>query len=103
MNAKEIRDLRSEIAKLTGRTPVSTNEMYLTRRLADLRSSPPAPRSPSDAPVISVSVSAAAREAIHAIAAAELLGVSELVRRAIGEYARRRGHPDLASAIEVGG
>lgn len=103
MSGREVRELRSEIAKLTGRTPVSTNETYLTRRLADLRSSPPAPRSPSDAPVISVSVSAAAREAIIAIAAEELIGVSELVRRAIGEYARRRGHQDLASAIEVSG
>lgn len=94
----EIHALREEIAKISTIRPTSTDLAYLTRRLADLKrqkSKPKRRRAPtSDEPnvVTSVSMPRAAQAATLRIADGEKLGRSDLIRRALAEYAAKHGY-----------
>lgn len=98
----DIDEIRRQIAGLTGKTPKSRDLDYLARKLAELRKrrrdaskaeDRHAERSTDDpSEVLSVSMPRSAKLATIRIAGGELVGVSELVRRAVGEYAAKRGY-----------
>lgn len=99
--------MKHEIAKLTGLEPKSLDEAYLARRLAALRQRKTdgrkAEKRYGDASVVvAVSMHAAIKDAIVRIAGGEKVGVSELVRLAVAEYAQKRGYKnELAHFEEV--
>ncbi len=102
----KIETMKLEIAKLTGRQPASLDETYLSRRLASLKQRKVAGKKAVDryndsTTVLSVSMPGAAKDATIRIAGGEQVGVSELVRRAVAEYAQKRGYADEISHFEV--
>ncbi len=108
-----IAELRASIAKHTGKIPKSEDVDYLARRLASLnkrkRSANQAEgrhadKSTTDDPseVLSVSMPGTVKLAVIRIAGGEQMGVSQLVRRALGEYASRRGYGAEAQHFEEG-
>lgn len=92
-----IAKLRAHIAKLTGRLPVSRNASYLTRKLDELReqkkNGETVKRHHAEPSVVmSISMPHPAKEAVARIADKERIGVSDLVRRALGEWAESHGY-----------
>lgn len=91
--------MREAIAKMTGKRPQSTDPEYLKRKLEELKKrktngSKAADRYSDSSTVLSVSMHGAAKDATVRIAGGEQCGVSELVRRALSEYAAKRGYAD---------
>lgn len=92
-----VKELRAAIRKITGRAPVSHDVDYLEKRLGDLRRRDRDGRDAADrymdsTTVLSISMHGAAKDATTRIAGGETLGVSELVRRALKEYAEKHGY-----------
>lgn len=95
---KQIDRMRADIARLTNSTPPeSTNAKHLAERLAELRA----------IDRVSASMSRAARVAVERVLEAEMPGrrsgrtrMSELIRVALADYARKHGH-DADAAIIV--
>jgi len=92
-----VNELRAEIARLSGVMPDSTNPKYLTERLAELRG----------ITTVGFQTTRAARSALDRLLEAEMPGkrsgrtrLSELVRAALAEYARNRGHIAEAALLE---
>lgn len=100
--------LQAAIAEITGKTPQSTEVEYLERRLASLKKRKSngrkaATRYSESTIVLSVSMHGAAKNATIEIAGGEKIGISELVRRAVAEYAARRGYKPNLVATLMGG
>lgn len=100
---ERVRELRAAIRKFTGRAPVSSDPEYLEQRLSDLRARQRdgAAAETEAWVVLSVSMHVAGKGAVTRIAGSEGIGVSELVRRALAEYAANHGHS--AEAEHFGG
>ncbi len=91
--------MREAIAKITGKIPQSTDPDYLKRKLEGLKKRKTngvkaADRYSDSSTVLSVSMHGAAKDATVRIAGGEQCGISELVRRALSEYAAKRGYND---------
>ena len=102
--APEIVSMRKEIADITGRLPVSYDALYLRTRLAALRRGVGVPRRATDpgrphAKSISVSITDDRRELIAKMAEASSMSVSQLVTRAIDEYAVKHGYANDVQRI----
>lgn len=86
-----VAQLQKEIAKLTGRVPVSTNRRYLEQRLHMLQQRAEDGHSdvadPSPSVVMSISMPSSVKDALAAMADRERIPISRLVRRALAEYA----------------
>lgn len=86
-------EMRAAISAMTGRPCVSKDAAHLRRRLADLRKNQDAGKAAQDATtVMSVSMHGKAKSAAKRIAESEGLGVSELIRNALAEWAANNGH-----------
>lgn len=103
MPNKELADLKKQIAKLTGRAPVSTDPKYLRQRLADLEAKVAAGASVRHrnvgSVVTSISLPAAGHRAMERILEREKIGGSELMRRALAYWASENGYVPEAIAI----
>lgn len=104
MPTKEVADLKKQIAKLTGRAPVSTDPKYLRQRLSDLEAKVAAGESVRHrnvgSVVTSVSLPAAGHKAMERILEREKIGASELVRRALTFWASENGY--IPEAVAMG-
>jgi|SRR5688572_9773048 len=101
---KEIDGLQQDIAKLTGRLPVSRDEEYLRRRLAELKQAKKngeeTKRERAEAStVLSVSLPISAKDAVLAIADKEKCGNSALVRLALAQWCERNGYKEYATTF----
>jgi HEPN domain-containing protein len=101
----EIAELKVAIAKITGREPVSRDLRYLRDRIKDLKEmkregAPVAAELPRGQVVMSISMHGEAKDAAVALAQAQKLGFSALVRAALAEYARTRGFDQIADDID---
>lgn len=100
----EVCRLQVAIARVTGRNPVSGDLEYLRRRLADLSrrisAGEDVHRVSDMAVVTSVSMSPEARAAVGRIMERKQCGMSELVRRALAEWAARNSFRDEAKLID---
>lgn len=95
-------EMRKAISALTGRPCVSKDSRHLRRRLADLQKMNAAGKTAQDATtVVSVSMHGKAKAAASRIAGKEGIGVSELFRRALSEWAAANGYRGEASNFEV--
>lgn len=95
-------EMRTAIAALTGRPCVSKNATHLRKRLDDLRSNQAAAKkAQGTTTVVSISMHGRAKAAAVRIAHGEGIGVSELVRKALADYAQRNGHKGEVSNFEV--
>jgi hypothetical protein len=92
----DVLQMRRDIAAITGRLPASYNRRYLQIRLASLRRGevPARVSSPgrSHASSVSVSMTDERRDLVARLAAKASLNLSQLVARAIDEYAVNHGH-----------
>jgi predicted DNA binding CopG/RHH family protein len=101
---KTVTELHAEIRKLTGRSPLSRNLEYLMARLADLIA---AKRSGEDVrkhyaepqSILNTSMPARQHAAVKKMAADDGLNVSELVRLALADYAKKHGHKKALEAF----
>ncbi len=98
-SAKALAKIRTQVAKLSGRVPVSRDIAYLTNRLADMKKAKALGedvrhRYGHASVITSVSMPAPARDSMLRMASGELMNVSELVRVALGEWAKRNGYGD---------
>jgi radical SAM superfamily enzyme YgiQ (UPF0313 family) len=106
-NEKTVDELREEIRKLTNRIPTSQDATYLTNRLADLKAAKKAGEDvkkhyaqPNS--ILNASMPASCRAAVKRMAEDDGIGVSELVRLALGEYAKKHGHTKAVAAFFPG-
>ncbi len=93
----DVADMRSEIAKLTGKLPTSFDRRYLQNRLSALRQLKPAElpnqRVTTDPAVtLSISLPQSECEALKAEAAEKRVGVSSIVRDALFDSRGKRIH-----------
>lgn len=100
-----VQRMRSRIARITGRSPTSSDPRYLRARLTELELKLDAGetvrrRGSARASVISVSLTTIGRAALGRIVAREGRGASELVRAALASWARANGYAGEAAAIE---
>lgn len=93
---QSIEELRAEVARLAGVEPDSKSHEYLAKRLAELRG----------IATVSFQLTRAARNAVDRVLEAEMPGkrngrtrMSELIRVALAEYAKKHGHTDEAALI----
>jgi hypothetical protein len=103
-SAPDVLEMRKAIAAITGRLPVSYNRRYLSIRLAELRRGVKVPdrvRRParSHSSSVSVSMTDDRRDLIAAMAERASMNISQLVARAIDEYAVRHGFGDEVQRI----
>lgn len=92
-----VTEMRSEIRSITGRLPISRDPEFLASRLADLKkrerdSASAVEKYAEPWSNMSISMHVSARDATRRIAGGESVGVSELVRRAMREYAIKHGY-----------
>ena len=103
-NEKTVAELHQEIRKLTGRSPLSRNLEYLVARLGDLVA---AKKSGEDVrkhyaepqSILNTSMPARQHAAVKKMAADDGLNISELVRLALADYAKKRGHKKAIEAF----
>ena len=104
--AVEIQKLRIAISRLTGRLPVSMNRRYLEQRLSDLKKRKDAgedvhhDNGEPSAP-ISLSMTRLVRDMLARLADDAKVSASEIVRRALVEYARTHGRKADARHVET--
>ncbi len=103
MSKSEIQELKKSIAKLTGRSPVSSDPRYLAQRLADLTARKDAGedirhRASSHA-VLSISMTIEARQVLDQMIERKKLGASDLVRQALALWAEHNGFAREAEAF----
>lgn len=102
---KRLAEVKAQIERLTHRAVVSNDLKYLERRLEDLKtrkkSGEDVVRRPPASPsvVLSVSMTEDARSALLDLVDKTHMGASALVRRALGEYARRHGFEKQADGL----
>ena len=100
----EVQELRAAIAKLTRRTPLSSDPRYLRERLASLKARKEAGedlrRHDDQASVMSLSMPLSARRAIARILEREKISTSELGRRAFALWAKENGYEAEAKTID---
>lgn len=100
MPSKEVKRLQKEIETYTGRAVVSENVVYLTRKLAEFKAAGAAKaRHAEPTVVVSISMPIPARDVLVALADERRMGVSELVRVALGEYLKQHGHRNDVAAF----
>lgn len=101
---KRVESLKQQIEAITRRPVVSNDLRYLEKRLEDLKArkanGEEVRRRPSQgATNMSISMPEDAREAMFFLMDKEHLGASQLVRRALGEFAKRHGYPEQAECL----
>ncbi len=104
--AVDVAQMRSEIAQITGKLPESFGR-YLQIRLAALKRTKPEdlPRAGSTDRAVPLTVSLGARRRALAVKMAEKaeVSMSELVRHALDDYAKRNGFgKDIESIAKAG-
>jgi hypothetical protein len=99
----EIRELRTAITKLTGKTPTSEDPRYLRDRLAELKARKDAGEDVKHKTithsVFSISMPVEMRQAIDRIVEREKIGASELARRALALWAEENGYKTEAKTF----
>ena len=100
----EIVSMRKEIADITGRLPVSYDPLYLRTRLNALKRGVGVPRRATapdrpHAKSVSISMTSDRIELIEHMADKSSMSVSQLVVRAIDEYAVAHGHANEVQRI----
>jgi hypothetical protein len=99
---QSVDEMRAAITALTGRTCLSKDSAHLKRRLKELQTIQAAGKNAADATVVvSISMHGRAKTSVARIAQKEGIGVSELIRRALGEWSERNGYKTEAPNFEV--